>query len=541
MTLWLPVTILRFCNESGDRDDEMAETVPTGYAALTPTHWRGDPVLSDEVVRLSVVGRIVRRRWRLFTVVAAAGALLGAGTSLLLAPGYESASRVLLQSSEAEEALETEAQIATSSVVLDRTAAALGPGVTTAQLRGSVSAEAGDGSIITINGAAATPDRAQQLTERVTQEYVAFSTQLVSGATADLDQALQQRRETLTQRIADSNGRIADLRGSATAGSELDRQRTTLADATAELDDLDEQEAATRAALRTASIVVMEPAGLPTSRAQPTPVQFIAGGALLFLLLGVSAHLIAARADQRLTSAPEIASALGSPVVGSVDVPLAHDRRSRPRNRRSRLWRLVRDARPWDEPLLPSSDDVTRELRCRRALEQLRRAPGTDLRLLVLVPDDDPHASRAAALLAVAAGMAGRPASVLTDRAAFSELVHATAARAATSSLRLTIRASSDPAPATDRTVLRVIDVSAAMPTVPDCGRVAGALVVATAGTRTPWELVGIAEACADAGYPVVGALVTHRSRPGDDKPGRPTQPNSRETSSNGKAMAGSP
>ncbi len=508
---------------------------------------------SDDVVRLSVIGQIVRRRWRLLAALAAAGALLGVGASLLFSPGYESASSVLLQGPRDEEELLTEAQIATSSVVLDRTAATLGWDVTSAGLRDSVSAEVLDGNVIEIRGSAESPDRAQQLTEKVTQEYLTFSTQLVSGAAAASDQVLQERRETLQQRIAETNGRIAELQGSAVpgtpTGTELERLGTTLADATTELDRINGrgEEAEADEAFSRASIIVMEPAARPSSPAEPTLVQFIAGGALLFFLLGVFAHLVAARADRRLRIASEIAAALGSPVVGSVDVsdvpdePPAHDRSTGSRRWRTRMWRLVRDDRPWDAPQLPiSGDGLNRDVRYRRVLARLRGAPNTVLRLLVLVADDDATAHRADAQLAVAAGVDGGPASVVTDRADLSRMVQAAGGSAGTSNVRLTVRSSSDPAPGMHRTVLRVIDVSAARPTVPDCGRMSGALVVLTAGTRTAWELVGIAEACADAGHQVLGAFVTHRTRSIDDRPIQPTQVDSRKVSSDRKAMAGS-
>jgi hypothetical protein len=45
-----------------------------------------------------------------------------------------------------------------------------------------------------------------------------------------------------------------------------------------------------------------------------------------------------------------------------------------------------------------------------------------------------------------------------------------------------------------------------------------GVLVVVTAGTRTGWELVGIAEACADAGQELLGLIVTHRTKPVPDE-----------------------
>lgn len=511
-------------------------------------------MLSDDVVRLSVIGQIVRRRWRQLAVFAAVGALLGVGASLLFSPGYASTSSVLLQGPRDEEELLTEAQVAMSSVVLDRTAAALGWDVTGAELRSSVSAEVVDGNVIEIRGAAESPDRAQQLTDRVTQEYVTFSTQLVNGATDASAQVLQERRETLQQRVAETNRRIAELQGSAAPGArtaegaqartELERLRTTLADALTELDDINgrEQEGEAEAAFARANIIVMEPAVRPSSPAEPTLVQFVAGGTLLFFLLGVFAHLVAARADRRLRNASEIAAALGSPVVGSVDVPdppgvpAEHERSTGHRGRRARIWRLVRDDRPWDPPQRPvSGGDLDRDVRYRRVLARLRGTQDSVLRLLVLVADDDATAHRAVAQLAVAAGVDGGPASVVTDSAAFSRMVRAAGGRAGTSSVRLTVRSSSDPAAGTHRTVLGVVDVSADRPTVPSCGHMSGALVVLTPGTRTAWELVGIADACADAGYQVVGAFITHRTRPIE-----PTQVDSPKVSMNGTAMAGS-
>jgi hypothetical protein len=75
------------------------------------------------------------------------------------------------------------------------------------------------------------------------------------------------------------------------------------------------------------------------------------------------------------------------------------------------------------------------------------------------------------------------------------------------------------------RLVLDVAEVDAERPTVPD-DAVPGVLVVTTAGARTGWELVGIAEACADAGHEVLGVVVTHRTHPlGDAEPGEREEP----------------
>jgi hypothetical protein len=44
-------------------------------------------------------------------------------------------------------------------------------------------------------------------------------------------------------------------------------------------------------------------------------------------------------------------------------------------------------------------------------------------------------------------------------------------------------------------------------------------VAVVSAGTRTGWELVGIAEACTDAGHEVLGVVVTHLTKPAADEP----------------------
>lgn len=63
---------------------------------------------------------------------------------------------------------------------------------------------------------------------------------------------------------------------------------------------------------------------------------------------------------------------------------------------------------------------------------------------------------------------------------------------------------------------LRVAEVSAEAPLVPDREEESGVLVVLSAGTRTAAELAGVAEACADAGHDVVGIVLADavRTRP---------------------------
>ncbi|WP_291409144.1 exopolysaccharide biosynthesis protein [Actinophytocola sp.] len=427
-----------------------------------------------------MIGLVLRKRWRLLLVFAVAGAVLGAAVSLLFSPGYRTSANVLLQGPREPGELVTEAQVAMSSTVLDRVAAGLRWGESGADLHDSVEASVAEGNIIQITGTADTPQRAQQLADRVANEYVNFSTQLLADTTDAAAQVSLEQRQALRQQVTDTNQRISDLHASAGKGdtidsvgvrTELERLRTGLAQAVTKLDELD-------AAASQAKMVVMGPAERPTGPAAPTMTHFVAGGAALFFLLGLFGHLFLARADRRVRDENGIVSALGSTILGGVEVPDEPPTAEPSGSLPARLHRLVLDEWPWYLPELPAAgDEDSLDIRYRRVLIRLREhmpanPSGGVPRVLVVTADDDRTAGRAAARLGNTAG--GGPV----------------------------------------RTALRTVEVSAQRPTVPDDGTAAGVLVVVTAGTRTAWELVGIAEACADAGHEVLGVLVTHRTRP---------------------------
>jgi capsular polysaccharide biosynthesis protein len=406
-------------------------------------------------------------------VLTVVGALGGLGASLLLSPGYATSATVLLQGPRQADELLTEAEVATSSVVLDRAAAALGWSVTGIKLQDSVTAKVAGGNVIQITGAADTPEKAQRLTDQVAQQFVRFSSQL-AGNTGDASaQVAQEQREALRQQVAQTNERITDLAKTANQGqtvesvqarTQLEALRTALNQAMNTLDQAD-------AATSRANMVVMGTAERPTGQAPPTRVQLAAAGALLLPLLGVIGYLFAARADRRLRGAAEIAAALGSTALGSVDVP-GGGPADQPRvpGLRGRLRRLLGTDTPWNLPVLQASgDDRSRHIRYRRVLARLRR-DARAARLMVIVPNDDPVAFRAAGQLVTVAATEGGPP-------------------------------------------LLVAEVAADRPTVPDPARAAGVLVVLSAGSRTAWELVGIAEACTDAGQDVLGVVVVHPAR----------------------------
>ncbi|MZE73136.1 polysaccharide biosynthesis protein, partial [Streptomyces sp. SID5789] len=194
-------------------------------------------------------------------------------------------------------------------------------------------------------------------------------------------------------------------------------------------------------------------------------VHLIAGGALLFLVLAIVGHLVTARRNRRPRSGQEIAGALGSALLGTVDVP-GERPAPRPdgRGRGARISGLLGIDTPWDTPPPPASgDEEGRRIRYRRVCARLRDRLPAPRRLLVVVPDGDETARRAARQLVAEAG---------------------------------------------GDALLRVAEVSVDRPMVPDRDAESGALVVLGAGSRTAGELAGIAEACADAGHEVVGVVV---------------------------------
>ncbi|MFD7551996.1 Wzz/FepE/Etk N-terminal domain-containing protein [Streptomyces sp. NPDC059816] len=456
--------------------------------------------MSDEAIRLVTIGRILRRRWRLLTLLAVLGALVGYGTSVLFPPRYTASASVLLPGQWEERELLTQVEIATSSAVVDRAAATLGwTDVSGSELRDRVSAEAADGNIITISGTADAPERAQQLSDRMAQQFVTFVAR-IAGDGPESEAATGP--EALRQKVVETNRRISDLADATDPGrtvesvqarTALEKLRLALEEAMKKLDQADP-------ASNQAGMVVMGPAARPTGEVPPTRPQLIAAGALLFLLLGVIGHLAAARVDRRLRTEREISAALGSPLLGTVDVPAERPaRRPEGRGPRARIRRLLRLDTPWDAPTPQTSgDEAGRLIRYGRVRARLRDRllPGTRS-VLVVIPEGDEIARRAAG--------------------------------------QLVTEAENDPSPNSSRTghpALRVVDVSVARPVVPDRDTESGALVVLSTGHWTAGELTGIAEACADGGHELIGIVLADAVR------ARPTQPADRTPDDAAGALA---
>ena len=429
--------------------------------------------MSDDTIRLAMVGRILRRRWRLLIIFAVAGALVGYGASVLFPPHYATSTSVVLSGTWDDRALLTQAEIATSSVVIDRSAAALHwPGVTGTKLKDKVGAQVTDGNIIKISASADTPERAQQLADEMAQQFVAFAGQI---ANTNAGSPSGTQAAALRKLVTDTSARITALSEGVNPGqtvegvqarTELEQLRTDLEESITKLDQANPVS-------DQGSLVVVGSAARPTSQAPPTRPELVGGGALLFLLLTVIGHLTAARSGRRARTEREITSALGAALLGTVDVP-AEGRAHGPQGRGPSAWIrwLLGVEGRWDLPTpRTSGDEASRQIRYRRVGVRLREQLPAPRRLLIVVPEGDEIAGRAAG--------------------------------------RIVAESGSDP-------MLRMARVSASRPVVPDRVTESGALVVLSAGSWTEGELAGIAEACEDARHEIVGYVVASvvRARP---------------------------
>lgn len=385
-------------------------STPTPPPAVTAPRWRRATrsgqeeaaPMSEDPIRLVTIGRIFRRRWRLLAALAVVGALVGYGVSVLFPPRYTTSTSVVLPGQWEQRELLTQSEIATSSAVVDRAAAKLDwPGVSGSDLREQVGAKAADGNIIKVSGTAETPERAQRLADQVAKEFVSFAARIAGDpGAATGPEALRKKVEQTSRRItelakaADPGQSVESVQGR----TELEKLRTALEEAMDKLGETDP-------AANKSSMVIMGPSPRPAGEAPPTRMQLMAGGALLFFLLAVIGHLTAARASRRLRTEAEIAAALGSAFLGTVDVP---EERSAARSEGGGLWARIRrllglDIR-WDTPApRTSGDEAGRKIRYRRVCARLRGQLPSRRRLLVVVPDGDEIARRAAGQLAAEA------------------------------------------------------------------------------------------------------------------------------------------
>ena len=202
--------------------------------------------MGDDVIRLTAIGALARRRWRILLLFALVGALVGFGLSFVLSPGHQASSKILLKGQPDKNQLLSETQIATSLAVLDHVADDLQWGVSGIELQGKVAATVLDGNVLEIAGVASTTERARALTDKAAAEYVAASNGILNDTRAATDAAARRRHDAAQKQIDDLQAKLAAAQAkppSPDATAEVNRLTSALSTAQGELAELDRQAA----------------------------------------------------------------------------------------------------------------------------------------------------------------------------------------------------------------------------------------------------------------------------------------------------------
>lgn len=470
---------------------------------------------SREALTLSAVWEIVSRRRRLLLALALLGAIVGADATLVAPPMYQSTSKVLLEGTREKGALATEAQIASSLVVLNRAATVLAwGGVSGTDLKSAVTSDVGDGSVIEISGRATNPVKAQQLTAQVTQQYMKFTTEISASAAMAISDVLNKRQASLQAGVDDLNRQIAALQSS-TNSVELQRLIAARGKVLDELGSVDKRnaDAESQASSTIGTVRIIEPPRWPEAAQSPTRLQLIAGGSVAAVLLGMLALLVMRFRDDRLRYGADISAAAGAPILATVLPPPIPARVDEPTDTEQPTFLKQRGHRLAEffgaTPLPVSRRPELEYLRYTRAVTRMPRPPVAPARLILMVPEADASAIEAAAWLTVALSTA-RPVRVVSGNERAIAAVRACSAGVGAAQLEIGPR----PQPAPHAVQLEIVPVLRENPILSDSPPGSRSFLVLASATATAWQLNGIGDAAADAGCRLTGVLlVSHTTQ----------------------------
>ena len=475
--------------------------------------------MSEQLDLASVMSTLRRRR----RVIAAAGALgVAAGLLFLSAhpPLYSSSTLVLLPQQQnsngqpTDRDMVTEAQVATSDVVLGRARMQVHPTLSRDRIEQLVTVDSPSHDMLQITGRGPTAQAAQELAQTVANSELAYqkraSSSLSNSERAAFDSRqtrLQQQLATVNREIQHTRKLLADnppqspqARAAQTALAQLTAQQSTLV---LDIDGIRSQRSAQDAGPEATLVQGATPAK------RPRLLVWQVLSALFGLLVGVGLAAVLsvslARRDRRLRTRDEIADALGSPVLGSV-------KSLRPRTTAG--WRLLL------ESYRPSTVDAWS---LRQVLDHVGAGPlvaagggsaaaskQEHLWLSVVVVGDDPGA------LSVAGQLASHTASLGVSTRLTSRQRHAAAdALWATSTMPdkgEEVRPGLLVDPRRRKTsadlVVELVVVDRQQPTFPDLREADAVVLVVSSGAATEEDLARVAVSAYEAGGRFRGVVV---------------------------------
>lgn len=161
-----------------------------------------------DLLRVSEVLALARRRRHWLLVAALGGTVLGFAWLAVSPPAYTSMAVVLVHGSPTESQLQREAQIAVSAAALAPVAEDTGVAGPAPRVR----AESGDGDVVRIEVTAGSPAQAQRLAGLVTDRYMRYSADIVAQTAAGAAALLGPQRDNLQAQLEAADRRVAEQR-----------------------------------------------------------------------------------------------------------------------------------------------------------------------------------------------------------------------------------------------------------------------------------------------------------------------------------------
>ena len=478
--------------------------------------------MSEQPLDLKGFLGLVWRRRLVVGGLAAAGLACGVAHTVLLPPLPRASALVVIPPSSVTTSsgatvdnTPTQVIIGTSTPVLKSAGAAVTPLLTAAELRPHVSVSAPSPGVLQFEVSAPTASEAQKLTNAEVASYIAYVVKTGASSNSVLP-ALQQEAAQLTSQIQTLQGQINTTTArlakeqASSAGGQRDASligslRTEQEQVSLQLNNANNQivNAQLSSSLSAGATRVLQPASLvPTSKLQLAFFPVVGAAAGLFA--GCLVVFLYSRRDRRLRLRDELASALGLPVLASLESDSCKS---------AKEWKRLL------EEYHPSPVDSWNFRRLLHSVVSSDSEPPARLGVIAFA-DDRPS-------LAVGVQLA-RCASELGMEVELTTGAHSSLALLRAACTLLRPPASPDEPFRLDakhaggefaavRLALLVTAVERAKPDVP--AFLGGSLIVVSSGFATAEELARLALAASDSGSSVDGIVVVNPD-PGDSTAG---------------------